>query len=49
MPKFDKIGRGLVSGVWEVLIMEGHVYERTGWSIVVGYRDAIDAAGQRTR
>lgn len=49
MPKFDKIGRSLVSGIWEVFIMEGHVYEKTGWSIVVGYRDAIDAAGQRTR
>jgi hypothetical protein len=49
MPKFDKIGRSFVSGIWEVLIMEGHVYEKTGWSIVVGYRDAIDAAGQRTR
>ena len=50
VPKFDKIGGGrFVSGIWEVLIMQGHVYERTGWSIVVGYRDAIDAAGQRTR
>jgi hypothetical protein len=42
MPEFDKIGAGLVSGVWEVLLMKGHVYERTGWSIVVGYREFID-------